>query len=217
MVRSGPSRTSVRPASLLQCAASICKVDDDTVVRAFDRCMGRIEKVLQRFGQPVIASRFTATLMHALLYDTPAAIIGDNERVQIQIEPVLHRCAVDFGNQLAGPRQGRSVQPGLFANTDQFIRRLARLCAFAAANMKSQFVLDRTKSALERAEHAGRDAGRVPVHTHDRTKRLKPEWMCEASQHFITTVVMHDRFNNHATQGSHACRKPWRNATSVQR
>ena len=49
----------------------------------------------------MIAARLTALPIHPLLHDSPLTIIGHDEAVQIEIEAVLNRGAVDLGNQPA--------------------------------------------------------------------------------------------------------------------
>ena len=39
------------------------------------------------------------------------SVIGDDETMQIKVEPVLHGSAVDFGDEAARRRQRRAVEP----------------------------------------------------------------------------------------------------------
>ena len=54
--------------------------------------------------------------------------------------------------------------------------------AAAAANVDPEFTRERCEGALQRANHAGSDARRVPVHTHHGTERLEPEGVGETPQ-----------------------------------
>jgi hypothetical protein len=54
--------------------------------------------------------------------------------------------------------------------------------ASAAAHVDAEFVGNRPQPALEGANDAGGDAGRVPVHAHDGAERLEPERMSEPLQ-----------------------------------
>jgi hypothetical protein len=66
--------------------------------------MRRIDEALQSFGDPMITSSLPELAVHPLLDDHPPPIVRDNKTVQIEIEAVLHRAAVDLGNQSAGGR-----------------------------------------------------------------------------------------------------------------
>lgn len=115
---------------------------------------------------PVVAARLFPVAVHALLHDGPFAVIGDEEAVQIQIKTVLHGGAVHLGDQAAGARQLRAIKTDALAEQAQFIRRPARVLSAAAADMDTEFARKRLQAALQRADHAGGDAGGVPVHSH---------------------------------------------------
>ena len=90
------------------------------------------------------------------------------------------------------------ITPAFDALTQQaqFVRRPSRVLASSAADVDAKFIRERLQPALQGADNAGRDAGRVPVHAHDRTERLEPERMREALQKFVPTVMMNDRLRN---------------------
>ncbi len=48
-----------------------------------------------------ITSVLASPAMRALLHDDPLTVVGEDEAVQIEIEPVLHRGAVDLRNEPA--------------------------------------------------------------------------------------------------------------------
>jgi len=75
---------------------------------------------------------------------------------------------------------------GAFADGDEFARRLARMCAAAAADMQAEFARQWLQPALQRADDAGGDAGRMPVHAHHGAEGLEPERMRQATQEFVT-------------------------------
>jgi hypothetical protein len=56
--------------------------------------------------------------------------------------------------------------------------------------MDGEIPLQRRLSPLRRADHASGDARRMPIHTHHRPKRLKPEGVRQPLQEFGATVVM---------------------------
>ena len=49
------------------------------------------------------------------------------------------------------------------------------MLAAATADMDPQFAPERREATLQRADHARRDARRVPVHSHHGPERLEPE------------------------------------------
>jgi hypothetical protein len=67
------------------------------------------------------------------------AVIGDDEAVQIEVEAILHRGAVDLGDKPACLGEPGTVEPDPVADRDQFMRRLARVVAASAADMDAQF------------------------------------------------------------------------------
>ncbi len=74
---------------------------------------------------------------------THFAVVGDDEAVQIEIEPVLHRRAVHLRHQTAGARQSGAVEPHPRGDGQQFVRRLAGMAAAPAAHMQPQFARQR--------------------------------------------------------------------------
>ena len=97
-----------------------------------------LDEAGQPFRQPVIAAGLPALAVHALLHHHPLAVIGDDEAVQIEIEAVLHRGAVDLGDEPARRGQRRAVEADALADRDQLVRRLARMLAAAAADVNAE-------------------------------------------------------------------------------
>lgn len=89
--------------------------------------------------------------------------------------PVLHRSTVYLRDQSARRREPHTVEAGAIADAHRFARRLARLGAAPAADMKAQLTGERDQSAFQGAENTGRDARRMPIHSHDGAKGLEPE------------------------------------------
>ena len=102
---SGPSERGDRAGRGASLRPAVGEVDDLALPRPFDRGMRLVDEARQPFRQPVIAARLPALAVHALLDDDPAAVVGDDEAVQIELEAVLHRGAVDLGDQPARSRQ----------------------------------------------------------------------------------------------------------------
>ena len=141
----------------------------------------------------MITPRGAARIVHALLDDHPMAVVGDDEAVQIEVETILDGGAVDLGHEPAGIGERGAVDPDPLADRRQFVWRLARLLAAAAADMDSEFARQRLEAALQRADHARGDARGVPVHAHDRAERLKPERVSKAAQQLVAAVMVDDR------------------------
>jgi hypothetical protein len=81
--------------------AAIGEIDDHALPASVDRGMRRIDEAGDPLGQPVIAPRLAAIVVHPLLHHHPFAVVGDDEAMEIEIEAVLHGGAVDLGDQPA--------------------------------------------------------------------------------------------------------------------
>src|ERR1700720_2414184 len=91
------------------------------------------------------------------------------------------------------------------------------MLAAATAHMDAEFVGERSQAALEGADDAGGDAGRMPVHAHDGAERLEPERMRQPLQEFVAAIMVDDRLSDDGAERRHAGRKPRREASAVQR
>ena len=119
---------------------------------------------------PVIAPGLALPLVHALLYHRPFAVARHEKSVQIQFEAVLDCGAVDLSDKPARFGERRSVESDLVAEFGQLLRRFARMPAATAADVNAKFALQRAKATLQRSDHAGGNAGGMPVHSHHRAK-----------------------------------------------
>src|SRR6266508_5713157 len=106
---------------------------------------------------PVIATSHPAAIVQALLYDGPLAVRRDDEAVQIDLKAVSNRVVVDARRQTAGADQGFTIETTLLAYLSQFVWCITREPAAAAANIDTEFVHARRKTALERAHHGSSD------------------------------------------------------------
>ena len=86
----------------------------------------------------MIAPRLPAIAVHALLHHDPVSVIGDDEAMQIKVEAVLHRGAVDLGHQPARPGERRPSKPDALADGDKLVRGLPRVLAAAATDMEAK-------------------------------------------------------------------------------
>src|ERR1041384_4829521 len=57
----------------------------------------------------------------------------------------------------------------------------------------------------------------MPVHAHHGAEGLIPERMRKPAQYFVSTVVKHDGFHDHAPERGHARGEPWRHLSAMQR
>src|SRR5712671_1282973 len=165
---------------------------------------------------PMIAPGLALAAVHALLHHRPLAVVGDEEAVQIQIETVLHRGAVDLRHQTAGADKSLTVKSEPLAQSLEFPGRSPGMLAASAADVNTNLVPKRRKAALQRADDAGGNPGGMPVHSHHRAERLKPERMRQPLQEFIAAVMMDDSLADNGAKHGHALRQPWRNTPAVK-
>jgi hypothetical protein len=85
--------------------APIGQVDDPPLLAPLDRGVRRVDEALKSLRQPMIAPRLPVIAIHALLDDDPAAVVRDDEAVEIKVESVLHGRTVDLRDQPARPCQ----------------------------------------------------------------------------------------------------------------
>jgi hypothetical protein len=152
----------------------------------------------------MIAARLPRVAVHALLHDGPCGVIGHEEAVQIEIETVLHGGAIDLGDESAGAGETDRVDAYAVAERCEFLGRLARMSAAAAADINSELGLEGFQAALEGPDDAGGDAGGVPVHAHHGPERLEPERVRKPAQELAGAVVVHDRLADHGAELGHA-------------
>jgi hypothetical protein len=75
-------------------------------------------------------------------------VIGDKEPVQVKVESVLHRGAVDLGDEAAGLGERRAIDAGALADVEQFARRAPRMRPAPAADMDAELAGARRQTAL---------------------------------------------------------------------
>ena len=86
----------------------------------------------------MIAPGLPAIAIHALLHHDPVSVIGDDETVQIKVEPILDRSAIDLGDEPARPGEIRAVEADAIADSDQLVRCLSRVLPASAADMDAE-------------------------------------------------------------------------------
>src|SRR5215213_2732796 len=107
-------------------------------------------EAVQSLGKPVVPTGLLAIPVHALLDDNPFAAIGDDKAVQVQIEPVLHRSAVDLRDQAAGIGQCAAVEPDSLSDRKGFSRCLPGMLAPSTADVDAKFASERRQAAFQR-------------------------------------------------------------------
>ena len=117
----------------------------------------------------MVASSLLALRAHSLLNNGPAAIVGDDKGMKIELEAVLHRGAIDLGYQPTCFCEFGPVEAYSFSDQHQLMRGLSRKSSAATAHMDAKFVLQRSKTAFQGTHHTRGDTGRMPVHAHDGT------------------------------------------------
>src|SRR6478672_166518 len=116
-------------------------------------------------------------------------VVGDDEAMQIELETILHRSAVEAHT---------------VPDRDQFLRRVARIFPASAADVDAELLLQRRQPALERADDARGNAGGMPIHPHYGAERLEPERMGETPQQLVASIMMDDRLAHDRTEAGHA-------------
>src|SRR5205814_7216649 len=86
-----------------------------------------------------------------------------------------------------------------------------------AANVDTEFIRARSEAALERAHHGSSDSRRMPIHSHHRAQRLKPEWIAQAREKRRRTIITNNYFGDCGAEFGHPLGQPLRHASAVQR
>jgi len=104
--------------------AAVGEVDDFALTEPINGGVRLLDETPEAFRQPMIPASLPALAVHPLLNHDPLAVIGQDEAVQIKIEAVLHRGAVDLGYQPASLCQRDAVKPDPPSDLDQLVRSL---------------------------------------------------------------------------------------------
>ena len=167
-------------------------------------------------GMPVIASRETRAIVEALLHDGPLAIRRDDERMQINLEPIGDAIVIDLGSETAGTDQGIAIQALAFRYGAQFSGCVARMPSASTANVQPEFRGTRIESPFERTDDGRSDPRRVPVHAHDRPESLKPIGIADPRKKRRMAIVKEDALDDRGTKLCHAIGEPGRYTTAMQ-
>src|SRR6516164_10811165 len=101
--------------------------------------MRRVDKAREAFGKPMVAPRLPAVTVHPLLHDGPVTVVGHDEAVQVEVEPVLHRRAVDLRDKPARRGERRAIEADPHADIVEFMRGSPRMSAAATAYVNAEF------------------------------------------------------------------------------
>src|ERR1700722_147465 len=149
---------------------------------------------------PMVTARLALVLIHPLLHNRPLAVGRNNETVQVKIEAVLHGSTINLRHQAACTYQIQSIDAKAIAEILQFFRSLARMLAAAAAHIDTEFTFPRSEASLQGSDDAGGNAGGMPVHSHYRAERLKPEGVRQPLEKRIPPIVMDNGFRDDDAQ-----------------
>src|SRR5690554_5174040 len=152
-----PVAQEIEPGAAVSCGARIGQIEDRTLISPLDRGVRRVQKALEILGEPVVTARFAAGAVHALLHDAPITAGADDERMQVEVEPVLHRSGVDLRDEAARSCERIAVEARSLADVCELCGRTARMPAAPAANVDAEFSLKRLEPALQRTDYARRD------------------------------------------------------------
>ena len=197
--------------------ASVDQVANDASSRTHDRAVRFAREIAHRRRVPVVATRGLRGLVHALLHNGPFAVGGDEEPVQVDLEAVGNRVVVYSGGQPARADQGFAVEAGTFSELSQFARRLPRGAPTAAADEYAQLVRPRVEPTFQRSDNGCRDAGRMPIHSHDRAERLEPEGIAQPAEKGRVAVVRQHALADRRPQRGHPRGQPLRHAPAMKR
>ena len=197
--------------------AAVGEVDDRALRLALDGRVRLLDEAAHRLAQPVIPPRRARLGLHALLHHRPRAVARDHEAVQIEREPVLHRGGIDLGDEAAGAREPRAVDPGALTERDQLAGRPPGVAAAASTHGQAQLVFAPGEPALQRPEHAGGDPRRMPIHPQHASQRLEPEGVGQPPQDPVRPFVQHERLDDHGAEPRHPLREPGGDPPSVER
>ena len=197
--------------------AAVGEVDDLALSDTVDRSMRRVDETRQPVRKPMIAPRQLVFALHALLHDSPFAVVGDDEAVEIELKAILQRRAVNFCDEPANAGERCTVEADAIGNRNQLSGRLSRMRSASATDINAELILERFKTALQRPDHAGGDAGGMPVHTHYAPERLEPERIRQAPQQFVAAVMIGDSLADNRAKPRHALAKPFRHPPTMQR
>src|SRR5438270_10321496 len=100
--------------------------------------------------------------------------------MKIELEAVGDGIVVNPGCKAARSNQFIAVEADALGHRPQFFRCFAGVPAASATDVEAKLTCARIQAALESAHHRSSDAGRMPVHAHHATQRLKPERIAQA-------------------------------------
>jgi hypothetical protein len=163
----------------------------------------------------MVAPCLSAVALHSLLHDGPVAVVGHDKAVQIEVEPILHRRAVDLGDEPARRRQCRAIKADPMSWSSSGVRRERALRpphtwmpSAPESGPRPRFSTPTTLVAMpEECQSIA----------HDGAERLEPEWVRQAAQQLLAPVVVDDRLADHSTRPRHAVGQPFRDVTAMQR
>ena len=163
---------------------------------ADDRRVRLAGKIAHRGGMPVIAAGQPARFVHALLHHRPFARRGDDERVQVDLKSVGDGVVVDAGVRRLVRTSSSPSRPRRSARARSSSGVLRECLPRPPQTYMPNSPARGIQSPLQRAQHRSGDAGRMPVHAHDRAERLKPVWIAQTGKQLRWAVVIENAFGD---------------------
>jgi len=185
---------------------------DDMKVRAKEKNFnfpylydGDSETVSKAYGPVVTPHAFVFDATRKLRY---VGAIDDSERIAKVTKHYL-RDALDA---VLADKEPTVAQTKVVGCSIKWAGKEATVKSYMA-----KLAAERRQAALQRAEHAGGDAGRMPVHAHHGAERLEPERMRQAAQQLVAAVMVDDRLAHDPAEAGHAIGEPARDLSAMQR
>ena len=97
--------SDVQHRMLRRSGPCIYKIHDRSLMLAYYSRVWLSNEIFHCRRVPVITARHAAAIIQALLHDSPLALGGDDETVQVNLEAVSDRVVVDARGQTAGADQ----------------------------------------------------------------------------------------------------------------
>jgi hypothetical protein len=79
------------------------------------------------------------------------------------------------------------------------------------------FARERCQATLEGAQHAGGDAGGMPVHSHYRAEGLESKGMSEPPKELVAAIFVDDRLADDSAEPRHPLTQPFGHVPAMKR
>src|SRR5438067_124664 len=107
--------------------------------------------------------------------------------MQIELKTISHCVVVYTSSQPACPRQRFPIDSGLHSKTAKLVGRSNGMPSTSSADHNAEIREPGIKTPLQSSHYGRGNTGRVPIHSHDGTKGLEPEWIAKTCEQFAHT------------------------------